>query len=82
MRDEVYEVVRLMDDENESSTDQKPLRLRRKRKSALDPYRNEIIQRRKKGKTYKQIADFIIATYKLRTDRTLVYDFCKRCFSE
>ena len=82
MRDEVNEVVRLMDDENQSSTNQKPLKPKRKRKSALDRYKDEIIQRRMNGKTYRQIANFLVSNYKLKTDHTLVFDFCNRCFTQ
>lgn len=82
MNDDINLVIQMMDDERSNLLDRKPLRLRRKRKSVLDSHKNEIIQRRIDGKTYRQIADFITATYKVKTDRTLVYDFYKRCISE
>ena len=82
MSDDVNEVVRLMGDEMKSRSDHEQLKSQRKRKSALDPYRYEIILRRMAGKSYRQIANFIVSTYKIKTDHTLVYDFCKRCFSE
>lgn len=82
MNDDINLVIQMMDDERSNLLDHKPLRLRRKRKSVLDSHKNEIIQRRIDGKTYRQIADFITATYKVKTDRTLVYDCYKRCISE
>lgn len=82
MNDDVNLAIKMMDEQHESSDSKSPTKQKRKRKSALDPYRAEIIQRRLAGKTYRQIANFLISTYKIKTDHTLVYDFCKRCLSE
>ena len=82
MNDDINLAIRMMDDERESSSSLSPTKQKRRRKSVLDPYRAEIIFRRMAGKTYRQIANFLKATYKVKTDHTLVYDFCKRCFSE
>ena len=61
---------------------QPPIKVRRKRKSKLEDYRVEILQKRATRKTFQQIADYLENFRGVKCDKSTVYDFCRRCISE
>ena len=56
--------------------------VKRFRKSKLDDYRLEILQKKAAGKSFQQIADYLLNIRGVKCDRTTVFDFYVRCISE
>lgn len=61
---------------------QNSTKARRLRKSKLDEYRLEILNKKAAGKSFQQIADYLANAHKVSCNRTTVFDFFVRCTSE
>jgi hypothetical protein len=61
---------------------QNAIRPKRNRKSKLEDFRVEILQKKAAGKSFQQIADYLLNIHGVRCDRTTVFDFYFRCISE
>jgi len=57
-------------------------RTKRLRRSKLEAYRLEILQKKVAGKSFQQIADYLSNTHKVACNRKTVFDFYVRCISE
>jgi hypothetical protein len=61
---------------------QNAIRPKRKRKSKLEDFRVEILQKKAAGKSFQQIADYLFNVHKVECDRSTVFDFYMRCINE
>lgn len=57
-------------------------RAKRLRRSKLEAYRVEILTKKAAGKSFQQIADYLLNVHKVECDRTTVFDFYMRCINE
>jgi|GEM_PF-2364559 len=61
---------------------QNATRAKRLKRSKLEAYRLEILTKKASGKSFQQIADYLLNTHRVKCDRTTVFDFYIRCISE
>jgi IS30 family transposase len=59
----------------------RPIRCRQ-RKSKLARFRQEILERRRDGKSFKQIQDWLFARHGVVVDQSTIWDFVKKTFNE
>lgn len=52
------------------------------RNSKLQDYRLEILQKKAAGKSFQQIADYLLNIHAVKCDRSTIFDFYMRCINE
>lgn len=52
------------------------------RRSKLQDYRIEIFLKKAAGKSFQQIADYLLNIHGVKCDRSTIYDFYMRCITE